>query len=87
MNETVYKYRLNCPGPTAITLREAAQVLTAQVQGGSLCLWVKVDLELPKKLVFFEVVGTGQALQPAIRYYISTVQDDSLVWHIFQREP
>jgi hypothetical protein len=85
MNEVIYKYRLNL-GDNAITLREAAQVLTAQMQGDALCLWVKVDLELPEKIAFFEVVGTGQALKPRIRRHIATVQSGLFVWHIFKRE-
>ena len=71
--EIIYKYQLACLGSTDIELPLGAEILTAQIQGNSLCIWVKVNPEAPMKTQSFFVLGTGIPFEITGLNYISTV--------------
>ena len=90
MSQKIYKYELNL-GLNKIEVSKYHEVLTAQIQGGKLVVWIKVDPDLPQDCtITFDVVGTGHKLADDnfTFKYLSTVQEASgiLVWHIFYRE-
>lgn len=54
--------------------------------GGSVCLWAEVDLEQPKEVREFFIVGTGHRLPNVSARYIGTDLDErtGLVWHVYE---
>jgi hypothetical protein len=83
---TIWKYTLE-PGRTKLQMPQGAQVLTAQMQHGDLCVWAKVDPSRPLELRLFDVYGTGHTMPADPRHcYVGTVQADggALVWHVFE---
>lgn len=64
---------------------KGAELLTAQMQGDTICVWMKVDPDNPKEPRTFVVVGTGHGFDDAGLSYCSSVQDGEYVWHIFER--
>lgn len=77
-----------------VTLPKGARILTAQMQGSSLCLWSLVNSAMPEELRTIRVYGTGHPIAPpdtladdplSTLRYIATVQDrGGLVWHVFE---
>jgi len=53
------------------------------MQGGSLCVWARVNKSLPKVLYRFRVYGTGWDMPTACGEYLGTAHGDGLVWHVF----
>lgn len=76
---------LKFPFANRIDMPEGAVVLTAQLQGGQAMLWALCDPGAPKKTRKFEYFGTGWEIeQQQLSNYISTLQVDGYVWHIFE---
>lgn len=87
MNQrTIWKYPLNITDRQVVMIPKNGQLLSVQFQGAILCLWVLVDPNAPEQPREIEVIGTGNPIDNSNRYHIDTVQDGSLVWHIFERE-
>ncbi len=85
---TIWKYHLEITDTQNVMMPEGAEILSAQMQGDSLCLWALVNPDAPKQRREIEVLGTGNPAPDAKRRYISTTQmhGGALVWHIFERE-
>lgn len=66
---------------------EGAQILSAQIQNGEVCLWALVDTEKPLKNKEIRIYGTGHPYEYTDQdaKYIGTVQLKSFVWHIFEK--
>jgi hypothetical protein len=81
----IYKYPITPAARFVLDLPEGAEVLDAQVQHGVVCLWAKVNPDLPKRQVRFALVGTGHDA-PEHADYISTFQlhGGEFVFHLFQ---
>ncbi len=81
----VFKYVMEITDYVDLDMPSGAEVLTAQMQNGDLCLWAKVDENAPKEKRRFRIAGTGHPLEGK-HEYISTVfpYNDSLVFHIFE---
>ena len=77
---TVYKYSFSVPG-TELLMPAGAELLTVQRQDEALCLWARVDPARPMARRLIRVVGTGWP--DAEGAYVGTVQEDWLVWHVF----
>ena len=86
MTEHIYKYVLNNAFTSAvIRVPEGARILTAQMQGSDFVLWAAVDISVPLfEYRTFRVIPTGAELPKGLAY-ISTVQQGSYVWHIFEK--
>lgn len=86
MKTTIYKYPLEITDRQTIAMPAGAELLSAQMQGRTLCLWALVNPELPNELRTIEVLGTGNPAPEANRRYVSTAQmmGGSLVWHVFE---
>ena len=87
MSDIIYKYELSL-GLTSLRFPLDAEVLSAQMQDGKLCIWVKQPEPVIATRVLqqrtFLVVGTGRSLK-GIFTHIDTVQDGSFVWHVFEK--
>jgi hypothetical protein len=93
MAKVVRKYAIDVSSIQEIKMPKDSQVLTAQMQGGTLQLWALVD---PDEAAFCQsqyrriiVVGTGHTiLQDSGLNYVATVQIPTeamgpLVFHVF----
>jgi hypothetical protein len=80
----IFKYPLTLTDKQTILLPIGAELLTIQNQNGSLCLWASVDEKAFLEARTFAIYGTGNPLPESIGRYISTVQMDGFVWHIFE---
>lgn len=65
----------------------AAQILSAQVQHGTPCMWAVVDPEHSTEERVIEIIGTGHPMIEAERRFIDTFQfgGGNLVFHVFER--
>lgn len=82
--ETIYKYHLMPRDMQPVEMPQGARLLSAQYQGGYLCLWAIVDTEAPGVQRSIRIVGTGHDATDC-GDYVSTVQQDGLVFHIFDK--
>jgi len=82
----IYKQVLQLTELQEIELPEYSEILTVQFQKDDLCMWYKFN-EATEKTVKYElkIVGTGHTFTQNEFNYISTVQQGSYVWHIFER--
>ena len=81
--EMIYKYPLRVTDEQDIEMPQNAVPLTVQDQHATLTLWVLVDTEQPTRARTIHIVGTGHPLPTVHGSYIGTVQQRSLVWHVF----
>ena len=90
MKKTIWKFELDVTDCQKVMMPDGAEILTAQMQGNSLCLWAVVD---PREQVkvgrIIEMFGTGNPVDCDMgteRRYISTVQmaGGQLIWHLFE---
>jgi hypothetical protein len=86
---TIYKYPIKIADSQKVKLPLNAEILTAQTQGETLCLWAKVEernTDTEERTI--EVFGTGHPMSDDARRYIGTtqMQGGALVWHVFERE-
>lgn len=79
----IYKYQLSITRVQEVVMPTGAKLLTAQMQGGMICVWamVREGAELVKRR--FSIVGTGHQSDLSEKNYVGTVQDDGFVWHVF----
>lgn len=84
---TVYKYPVQMIEDFALTLPRGAQFLDAQVQGGEVFIWARVDTTQELRVYRFGVHGTGHPMTEFTRSapHIATFQlaGGSLVFHLF----
>ena len=79
----IWKYPLRL-GEQTLQVPEGAEALTAQMQGGRLTLWAKVNPEAEIGGRRVDVVGTGHPHPHIERWaYLASVQQDVFVWHVF----
>lgn len=82
---TIWKFRLRLTGEQTLALPRGAQILSVQDQGGSICIWVSVDTQAEPELRHFYIFETGYPIENiALKRFVGTVQQDSLVWHVFE---
>lgn len=86
--KTIWKYPLKVAGEQVVEMPEGAKIISAQMQGGQLCLWAIViscrAVESRRICVF----GTGHDISTDRAYeFIDTAQmaGGSLVWHVFEK--
>lgn len=85
--KAIWKYPLRVTDLQAIEMPKGAQVLTAQTQNGSVCIWALVDPSEATEKRAFAVIGTGHPIEQAEQLrYVSTFQihGGSLVFHVFE---
>jgi hypothetical protein len=87
MAKTIWKFPLKGPHDyNEIEMPKGAEILTAQVQNKTICLWAMVDPEAPKETRMIEIAGTGTTIidPDGPRKYIATVQVGPYVFHLFE---
>ncbi len=85
--KTIHKYRLD--GVTNVQMRKGAEILDIQIQKTTflgLYVWALVDTEIEEKEErYFLIYGTGQKIDESLKLkYITTLQLDGAVWHVFE---
>jgi acetyl esterase/lipase len=88
MKKTIWKFPLEITDSQIIIVPACAEILTIQIQKGIPTLWCMVDPTEQKtdKLIII-CHGTGHIFpDPDELLYISTVQQESFVWHFFTKE-
>jgi hypothetical protein len=81
----IWKWPLVITDFQTVEMPMRTKILTVQMQEGQLCLWAEVnDLSNETELRTIMIAGTGQANIPPGAQYIGTVQDQPLVWHVFE---
>lgn len=78
----VFKYSL-LTSENVLDMPEGAQVLSAHVQGTTVCIWALVDPGKPTERRTFRVYGTGHEMDDGITF-IGTVMAGPFVWHVFE---
>lgn len=83
---TIWKFGLQLTDRQTIEMPRAAEVLTAQMQGNTLCLWAEVVIGRHPEKREFLIIGTGNPIDPSVeKKYIGTVQQNGFVWHVFEK--
>jgi hypothetical protein len=86
---TIYKYSVNYRsygfGQFTITMPEGADILCVQMQNGLPYIWALVNINSPLKYRHFYWRATGDFVGN-FKKYIGTIQDGSLVYHLFESE-
>ncbi len=82
---TIWKFPLQLTDTQKIPMPKDAQILSAQVQDGTLCIWALVDPDRPKEERKIEIHGTGNASVNLLpKTFIGTAQMGMFVWHVFE---
>lgn len=84
MSRKIFKYPVPIEEETTLRIHRGAEVLSAQVQGRSLCLWCLVDPLADVETRTFRTYGTGQELPEGLGSHVVTYQLDGFVWHVFE---
>ncbi len=82
---TIWKYPIEVVQEQVLQIPQAGRILAVQPQGaGVLCLWAKVNPDLPNEPRIIQIFGTGHQIPSSSKEYIGTVQQGPLVWHVFE---
>lgn len=82
--KTVHKYPLKLQAEQSVAIPRGGKILSAQLQGDTICVWVEVDDTTEKRQhVTFIVVGTGCEVPTYANHHIATVQMGPMVWHLY----
>jgi hypothetical protein len=82
--KSIFKYPLALMTTQRIMLPRDANILTVQLQDGTICLWAEVIPENPPVSCSIKLVGTGIAEVEPNDSYIGTVQQGPFVWHVYR---
>lgn len=85
-NVRIFKYVIPIDDRVEIELPSVCNILSVQLQGVQVCMWCRVNTKAVLRKRVFYVVGTGHPFPEDANKYVGTVQDGSLVWHIFSQE-
>lgn len=83
--KAIYKYQLEITNFQTVSMRANAKILCAQMQHDVLCLRAECDLDAGMGGRVIDIFGTGHAMDEKERRFIGTVQDGTLVWHVYER--
>lgn len=84
---TIYKYPLILQHRQTVKMPLYAKILSVQMQGYQICLWAELDTDDDAGDRTFLIYGTGHEIpeeEEFGRKYIGTIQQERLVWHIFE---
>ena len=84
--KTIHKFELTVTNSQKIAVPETAEILSAQVQNGTICLWVRVDTDDAHHFRELRIYGTGHEIGCGNLKFIDTVQlsSGSLIFHVFE---
>jgi len=82
---TIWKFPIKITEVQRVEMPIGAEILSAQMQNGDLCLWALVSPASNKEMRIIEIHGTGNYIVPANRKFIGAAQMlGALVWHVFE---
>ena len=83
---TIFKYKLALIDEQCIEIPREHEILSVQVQGGEVCMWVIVDNASRTEKRTFYIHGTGHDIGHKPMVFIGTVQlaNGALVFHVFK---
>lgn len=89
MTKTIWKFPLKITDAQTVAMPEGAEILSAQFQDETLCLWAMVDSSKPQTERVIEIFGTGNPVwvdMGVSRKFIATAKMPNmpLVWHVFE---
>ena len=82
----ILKFPIGYLGRASLTMPRNADILDVQDQNGTLMIWAICDSAQPYEIVQIDVLGTGWEVPHDVgaSEYLATVQQGSLVWHVFR---
>jgi hypothetical protein len=81
---TIWKYTLPFQNEVILQVPKQGNILTVQMQGDELVMWVVVDPKREPEERTILIRGTGHHIKDTVcPHYIGTVQVSGLVWHVF----
>ena len=87
----IFKYELNdYDNIVSISIHSGAKILCVQPQRfldrDIVKLWAEIDESNPIEIRKFKIYGTGYEIteDPSFREYVGTVQQNGMVWHVFE---
>lgn len=72
-------------GLTHVMADPHGEILCAQRQGNTICVWIKEDIDAQKVTRILYVLLTGQEFADVPMNHIDTVQLGDYVWHVFEK--
>lgn len=69
-----------------VALPKGSEILSAQLQNGFICVWVKQPLIDDVQDFEIRAIPTGYQFDDTGFKFINTVQIGQLVWHVFYKE-
>lgn len=78
----IWKFKLSSDN-LVVDMPANAEILSAQMQGGDICVWAICDVSASTRKRKFRVIGTGWGCKEDYGKFIDTVQFCGLVWHVF----
>ena len=84
--KTIHKYQMK-DLVSPVMMPEGAEILAIQLQDSMICIWAMVDKDAQMIERYIVVCGTGQKLPEDMRgyKYITTLQMNVYVWHLFEK--
>jgi hypothetical protein len=83
----IWKFQLDVTDIQSVMVPIGGELLSVGEQSGSICLWFMVDPDARREMREFEIVGTGNPMEPDVRRkFVGTVQLPPFVWHIFEAD-
>ncbi len=84
MLREIWKFAItnNC----TIEMPKGAQVVSANIQSGKVCIWALVDATAIKEKRKFIILATGQNIPESKNTYIKTIfsENAEFVFHVFE---
>lgn len=86
---TIWKFPLAVSAYQYIDMPAGARLLSAQMQGDTLCLWAQVDPDARTEPRLICVLGTGHPILHELGEHLGTFQlfGGTLVFHVFEGTP
>lgn len=81
--KTIFKYEIPMSGE--ILVPDGAKFLSVQIQNNALVGWALVETDAASDFITLDIYGTGHQIKTEGRH-VGTVQDNGLVFHVFQRQ-
>ena len=82
---TIFKYPFEITDEFSLAMPQSSQILSVQYQDDQPVFWAIVDTEAPVVIKYFCIFGTGHLMPVESQLeYKGTIQNNSLVWHIFE---
>jgi hypothetical protein len=83
MEKVIWKYIIPLNDRFEIHSPKGAQILSGQIQDDSVCIWLLVNPNAEREFRILHVVGTGNPFNSHGLKFITTVQKNGFVWHLF----